>query len=250
MLQDLKKAFSSFYTGSVKFQEMDVTKHGAHRLNVSSALAHRLFTYYCGEHSDNKKMPNFIFSLPEEFREFFLDELILGDGSRYLHPEISAVATEEYQENFFSFTTTSQTLATQMGFLMSTLGKDFSVKYVERGEEEKKDVYCIRYVNPKRRQNRCQVTLYSKPVVNEWVYDIECVEHHNFVAGLGNVVCHNTNEAEYRKLLNNEYMEALRDRTIKIDIPYITKLHEEIKVYQKDYGPQKVRGKHIAPHTL
>ena len=41
------------------------------------------------------------------------------------------------------------------------------------------------------------------------------------------------NEAEYKKLLNNEFMEALRDRTIKIDIPYITKVSEEIKIYEK-----------------
>ncbi|HEX5032833.1 MAG TPA: serine protein kinase, partial [bacterium] len=33
-----------------------------------------------------------------------------------------------------------------------------------------------------------------------------------------------TNEPEYRKLQNNEYMEALRDRTVKVDIPYVTRL--------------------------
>jgi serine protein kinase len=59
-----------------------------------------------------------------------------------------------------------------------------------------------------------------------------------------------TNEAEYRKLLGNEFMEALRDRTIKIDIPYITKLSEEIRIYEKDYNNRKIRGKHIAPHTV
>lgn len=64
------------------------------------------------------------------------------------------------------------------------------------------------------------------------------------------VILAHTNEAEYKRLQNNEYMEALRDRTIKIDIPYITKLHQEVKVYEKDYAPQKVRAKHIAPHTL
>ena len=45
-------------------------------------------------------------------------------------------------------------------------------------------------------------------------------------------------------------MEALRDRTIKIDIPYITKLSEEIKIYQKDFSATRLRGKHVAPHTL
>jgi serine protein kinase len=64
------------------------------------------------------------------------------------------------------------------------------------------------------------------------------------------VIIAHTNEPEYRKLQNNEYMEALRDRTLKIDIPYITRLDDEIKIYKKDYNPEKIRGKHIAPHTL
>ena len=34
------------------------------------------------------------------------------------------------------------------------------------------------------------------------------------------VIIGHTNEPEYRKLQNNELMEAFRDRTIKIDIPY------------------------------
>jgi len=64
------------------------------------------------------------------------------------------------------------------------------------------------------------------------------------------VIIGHTNEPEYRKLQHNEFMEALRDRTVKIDIPYITKLSEEIKIYEKDYNPARIRGKHIAPHTL
>lgn len=64
------------------------------------------------------------------------------------------------------------------------------------------------------------------------------------------VIIGHTNEPEYRKLQNNEYMEALRDRTVKIDVPYITRLDDEIKIYRKDYNPEKIRGKHIAPHTL
>ncbi len=64
------------------------------------------------------------------------------------------------------------------------------------------------------------------------------------------VILGHTNEPEYRKLQKNEFMEALRDRTVKIDIPYITKLDDEIKIYLKDYNDKKVRGRHIAPHTL
>src|SRR5215510_10311931 len=64
------------------------------------------------------------------------------------------------------------------------------------------------------------------------------------------VIIGNTNEPEYRKLQHNEFMEALRDRTVKIDIPYITNLAEDIKIYENDYNPARIRGKHIAPHTL
>ncbi len=63
------------------------------------------------------------------------------------------------------------------------------------------------------------------------------------------VIVGHTNEPEYRKLQKNEFMEALRDRTVKIDIPYITKLDDEVKIYRKDYSEKKVR-RHIAPHTL
>ncbi|HLJ93160.1 MAG TPA: serine protein kinase [Gemmataceae bacterium] len=64
------------------------------------------------------------------------------------------------------------------------------------------------------------------------------------------VILGHTNEPEYRRLQNNEFMEALRDRTVKIDIPYVTRLKDEIRIYEKDFNPERVRGKHIAPHTI
>ncbi len=64
------------------------------------------------------------------------------------------------------------------------------------------------------------------------------------------VIIGHTNEAEYKRLLNNEFMEALRDRTLKIDIPYITRVSDEKRIYYKDFNQEKVRGKHVAPHTL
>ena len=64
------------------------------------------------------------------------------------------------------------------------------------------------------------------------------------------VIIGHTNEPEYRKLQDNEFMEALRDRTVKIDIPYITRLKEETNIYKKDFNSQKLRGISIAPHTI
>lgn len=64
------------------------------------------------------------------------------------------------------------------------------------------------------------------------------------------VIVGHTNEPEYRKLLANEYMEALRDRTVKIDVPYVTRFHDEVLIYERDFNNRTVSGKHIAPHTL
>ncbi len=64
------------------------------------------------------------------------------------------------------------------------------------------------------------------------------------------VIIGHTNEPEYRKLQSNVFMEALRDRTVKIDVPYITKLNEEVKIYEKSFNANTVPHIHIAPHTL
>jgi len=64
------------------------------------------------------------------------------------------------------------------------------------------------------------------------------------------VIIGHTNEPEYKKLQNNELMEAFRDRTIKIDVPYNIRLADEIRIYEKDFGKERIRGIHIAPHTI
>ena len=62
------------------------------------------------------------------------------------------------------------------------------------------------------------------------------------------VILGHTNNAEFEKLTNNKFMEALRDRTIKIDFPYLLKISEEKKIYDHFYNKNTVN-KHIAPHT-
>src|SRR5438128_416389 len=64
------------------------------------------------------------------------------------------------------------------------------------------------------------------------------------------VILGHINETEYRRLQNNEFMEALSERTLKIKFHYLTRLSDEINIYEKDYNNSRVRGKHIAPHTV
>jgi len=64
------------------------------------------------------------------------------------------------------------------------------------------------------------------------------------------VIIGHTNEPEYRKLQNNELMEAFRDRTIKIDIPYNLTPSDEVEIYRRRYGGRSTPGRRLAPHTL
>ena len=64
------------------------------------------------------------------------------------------------------------------------------------------------------------------------------------------VILGHTNSPAYRRLQNNELMEAFRDRTVKIDIPYNTRLSDEIRIYRKSFGRSACAGRHLAPHAL
>lgn len=64
------------------------------------------------------------------------------------------------------------------------------------------------------------------------------------------VIIGHTNEPEFRRLEENEFMEALRDRTVRIDIPYITNFQHEVNIYKKSFNSNRVRGVSIAPHTV
>jgi serine protein kinase len=64
------------------------------------------------------------------------------------------------------------------------------------------------------------------------------------------VILGHTNEPEYKKLQGNEMMEAFRDRTIKIDVPYNIRLDDEVRIYNKDFSAERIKGMHIAPHTV
>jgi serine protein kinase len=63
------------------------------------------------------------------------------------------------------------------------------------------------------------------------------------------VLIGHTNNPEYEKLKNDQTMEALRDRTVKIDVPYLLKWSDELKILEHYYGKESVSC-HIAPHTL
>lgn len=63
------------------------------------------------------------------------------------------------------------------------------------------------------------------------------------------VLIGHTNLPDYKRVEGDETMEALKDRTIRLDVPYLRKWSDEIKVLEQDFNPDNVY-RHIAPHTI
>lgn len=64
------------------------------------------------------------------------------------------------------------------------------------------------------------------------------------------VLISHSNFPEFEKILNDRTMEALRDRTVMVPIPYLKRWSDELKVLEKDYGKEMLKSVHLAPHTL
>jgi len=67
--------------------------------------------------------------------------------------------------------------------------------------------------------------------------------------GVDTVLIGHTNSPEFLRLKSDQTMEALRDRTVKIDVPYLLRWSEELKILEHQYNKDRIR-QHIAPHTL
>ena len=63
------------------------------------------------------------------------------------------------------------------------------------------------------------------------------------------VILAHSNEAEWNKFKSDHTNEAILDRIVKIEIPYVLELSEEIKIYEKMINRSNFNG-HVAPHTF
>jgi DNA polymerase I len=149
------------------------------KLQMMNELAAVFFREFAGQTSRGKRLPSFVFHLPDGLQSLFLDVLVEGDGSREF-PRYS----EEYRARNFDFETTSRELAAGLSMLLTQREKKHSLKY-----RDQKDSYTIR---------TCEYYRSGRdPVVTEtdndgYVYDLSVEENENFVDAVGGIVLHNT----------------------------------------------------------
>ena len=71
---------------------------------------------------------------------------------------------------------------------------------------------------------------------------------HDMIHFDGVILAH-CNESEWNKFRSEHTNEAILDRIVKINVPYVLELDQEIKIYEKQLGRSDFVA-HIAPHTL
>jgi len=64
------------------------------------------------------------------------------------------------------------------------------------------------------------------------------------------VILSHCNESEWNRFKSEHTNEAILDRVLKIEVPYVLELDQEMKIYQKMIKRSDFRDAHIAPHTL
>ena len=64
------------------------------------------------------------------------------------------------------------------------------------------------------------------------------------------VILSHCNESEWNRFKSEHTNEAILDRVLKIEVPYVLELDQEKRIYEKMINRSDFRGAHIAPHAL
>ncbi|MBU0618727.1 GDP-mannose 4,6-dehydratase [Patescibacteria group bacterium] len=151
-------------------------KKQSYKLVYALQVSNKKFFNYliknCGKYCDQKYFPNWIFDLTVEKRQFFWKKLLEGDGTKDGR-----------------YSTTSYKLANQLSLLLSLLRKDFRVFESKRGNYKKSWEFKTQLSGQHYGLSQKKK---SEIDYEGWVYDLEVEKTHNFVCGIGNIVCHNT----------------------------------------------------------
>jgi len=126
-----------------------------------------------------KRLPDFVYGLDRRYQMLFWETLLEGDGMyrRWKRDKIA------------EYTTVSRRLAAGLGLLLALMGIDYTY-HISKPRNGNYTSYTI------RTRLFHSVSTGKREIVEieyeGYVYDLEVEKSHNFIAGVGNIVAHNT----------------------------------------------------------
>ncbi len=162
--------------GSAQTTYVDKT----HKLQMMNEISAVFFKALGGQESQGKKVPEFIFHVPEEYKRLFLNCVVKGDGSRVFDNRYS----DEYASKNFKFESSSLPLISGLSLLLTSLGQRHTMNY-----RAAKDTYTLTTSSEYNDRNTLRIT---EETYNGFVYDLSVADYHTFVDACGGVVLKNT----------------------------------------------------------
>lgn len=177
------KLISDFKTHYTLHKPQNSKEQINYELVINNRKLFNFLRKECGTKSGNKKIPFKILKLNSNLIRTLTESMIRGDGS-----------INKY--GLWSYATSSYELACQMSMITTMLGYDYTIDINDHKDKENwNTVYnirqCLSYkVNDNNDKKDLEWIEYD-----DYVYDIEVDEVHNFAIGLGNIVVHNSHVA-------------------------------------------------------
>ena len=150
------------------------------KLQMMNQISAVVFRQLCGQKSTKKRLPDFIFHLPDDCKLALLKNMIYGDGSTEFGPRYS----QDYRVNNFRYTTRSLQLASGLCVLLSQLGQNYSLR-----RDIAKDSYELATCDS---SNSRLGTRISQEAYAGFVYDFSVEGSKMFADSCGNILLHNT----------------------------------------------------------
>jgi DNA polymerase elongation subunit (family B)/intein/homing endonuclease len=174
-IRDLTYLSASGRTMQVLYQDK------THKLQMMNKVSAVFFKAFCGQKSYGKRLPDFIFNAPDEFKRLMLENLIKGDGSR----SYGEAYSQEYRLKNFKYESKSLRLISGLSTLLLQLGVNHTVGY--RPSKKTHAIATSTSYNNTKRSPRTIEESYEG-----YVYDLSVEGHHTFADSCGSVVLKNT----------------------------------------------------------
>ncbi|MBT7240947.1 MAG: hypothetical protein HN878_00495 [Candidatus Diapherotrites archaeon] len=192
-----------------------------HKLQMMNETSAQLFSCLCGQKSNGKKLPTFIFNVPDKYKNALLKKAIEGDGSHSVNKKLGY--TKKYIKNNFQYTTNSLALISGISLLLKQLNLNFSIQY----RKEKKS-YTIKTSTKNNSRIETKIT---KETYSGDVYDLSVKDNENFIESCGQILLHNTDSTFL--LINDKNKKDVENFLEKVNAELPGTMELELDGYYK-----------------
>ncbi len=195
-----------------------------HKLQMMNQLSAVFFKRFCGQKSTGKKLPDFIYHASRDLQELFLEQLIKGDGSHSVNKKLGY--SKKYIEKNFSYTTRSLQLISGLTFLLTQMGRTYSIQY-----RASKKAYTLKTSDKHNERLNTKIT----PERYEgYVYDLSVEGTHTFVDSCGQILLHNTDSIflQYNGKTKEDVLQFAK--TVNATLP------ESMQLELEDFYPRGI----------